>query len=571
MDQINNNVALQMSLSKVFKTNSAIINAVICICIPIFLQCLLSLARNVYDLFEKCMIKSIQNTASRHIIYRYRDESPSWFHKENINRNDILQKAVMMYVSHIHCSSEIKFDDSDISFIALESEADTNSRKPSQLNELRKLRINYLPSENIWANLKNDIRLKISDGIDDQTSNSRNNGDEPMVLQRVKDFHFRANNPNGSFRIDMFLDEAVDWYIKSLNQVEDNNRYLYIAQNQNESDFVAESKNDQRFCNDSSQKASIHYKRYALSDSKKLSNLFFPQKETLKSLLDNFINRQGKYEIDGYPHKLGLLLWGEPGTGKTSLIRAVAHYTQRNIVSVNLSQIKTNQQLMDIVFNEYYSVSGLEFPVKLSFSNIIFIFEDIDACADVVLSRSTPKKNNSIDGIEEEKSNNPLASTVAAVVAAINNKSYEKDKKDQEMLLDKLNLSGLLNVLDGIVDTPNRIIVMTTNHPEKLDSALIRPGRIDKCIYMGYMKSPAAIDMIKHYFSIQDLDVGQIRRLEELLGVEDRRGTLKCATPAFIEQKCAECLSVNELLDCLSYPTATMSVHPNPKPSIAIL
>jgi chaperone BCS1 len=45
---------------------------------------------------------------------------------------------------------------------------------------------------------------------------------------------------------------------------------------------------------------------------------------------------------------------------------------------------------------------------------------------------------------------------------------------------DELNLSGLLNVLDGVVDTPGWIVVMTTNHPELLDPALIRPGRIDK-------------------------------------------------------------------------------------------
>ena len=40
--------------------------------------------------------------------------------------------------------------------------------------------------------------------------------------------------------------------------------------------------------------------------------------------------------------------------------------------------------------------------------------------------------------------------------------------------------AGLLNVLDGVVDCPNRIVVLTTNHPEKLDPALIRPGRINK-------------------------------------------------------------------------------------------
>merc|ERR1712164_114900 len=65
---------------------------------------------------------------------------------------------------------------------------------------------------------------------------------------------------------------------------------------------------------------------------------------------------------------------------------------------------------------------------------------------------------------------------------------------------DKLDLSGLLNVLDGVVDCPNRILIMTTNHPEKLDPALIRPGRIDKKLHLGYMRGPEAADMVSHYF-----------------------------------------------------------------------
>merc|ERR1711874_666891 len=80
------------------------------------------------------------------------------------------------------------------------------------------------------------------------------------------------------------------------------------------------------------------------------------------------------------------------------------------------------------------------------------------------------------------------------------------DKKD------KLNLSGLLNVLDGVVDTPERILIMTTNHPEHLDPALIRPGRIDKKIFLGYMGPTHTLSMITHYFQ-GELDKAQQNRV----------------------------------------------------------
>jgi hypothetical protein len=57
-----------------------------------------------------------------------------------------------------------------------------------------------------------------------------------------------------------------------------------------------------------------------------------------------------------------------------------------------------------------------------------------------------------------------------------------------------------LEVLDGVVDCPNRIVIMTSNHPEKLDPALVRPGRINKKIYLGYMGAAAAVAMIEHYY-----------------------------------------------------------------------
>jgi len=103
---------------------------------------------------------------------------------------------------------------------------------------------------------------------------------------------------------------------------------------------------------------------------------------------------------------------------------------------------------------------------------------------------------------------------------------------------DKLNLSGLLNVLDGVVDTPERLLIMTTNHPEMLDPALIRPGRIDKKILLGYMQSEFCCKMIEHYFKCS-LEVSQQARVKLAINGSGDRPALNL-TPAQVEQLAAE-------------------------------
>jgi len=119
------------------------------------------------------------------------------------------------------------------------------------------------------------------------------------------------------------------------------------------------------------------------------------------------------------------------------------------------------------------------------------------------------------------------------------------DKKD------KLNLSGLLNVLDGVVDTPERILIMTTNHPEHLDPALIRPGRIDKKILLGYMGPTHTISMIEHYFE-GVLDAGSRNKVNAaIVGCEAQGFPALNMTPAQIEQLCAEHDQVEDLIKAL--------------------
>jgi len=115
---------------------------------------------------------------------------------------------------------------------------------------------------------------------------------------------------------------------------------------------------------------------------------------------------------------------------------------------------------------------------------------------------------------------------------------------------DKLDLSGILNVLDGVVDTPGRLLVMTTNHPEKLDPALIRPGRIDKNVKLGYMAEDDAMAMVNHYFGCEHAVDEKGRDVAAAVGgiPEHLRKAMVAAmaagpgttTPAQVEQLCCE-------------------------------
>lgn len=104
---------------------------------------------------------------------------------------------------------------------------------------------------------------------------------------------------------------------------------------------------------------------------------------------------------------------------------------------------------------------------------------------------------------------------------------------------DKLNLAGLLNVLDGVVDSPGRIIVMTTNFPDRLDPALIRPGRINKRIHLGHVKHEALCAMAEHYLKTR-LDDKSRSTLEAI-------ASQFALSPAQVEQSCAESESFEDL------------------------
>ena len=149
------------------------------------------------------------------------------------------------------------------------------------------------------------------------------------------------------------------------------------------------------------------------------------QKEKILDDIDSFIKDRERYESLGVPYHRGYLFYGQPGTGKSSLIRALAGHLKRHLFVMSLSGIKNDNDLTE----QFNGISP----------GTILLIEDID-----VFSSVTREKSGDDD-------TGPT-------------------------------LSGLLQCFDGVNAPHDVIICITTNHVEKLDPALIRTGRIDQKI-----------------------------------------------------------------------------------------
>jgi ATP-dependent 26S proteasome regulatory subunit len=166
-------------------------------------------------------------------------------------------------------------------------------------------------------------------------------------------------------------------------------------------------------------------------------------KTILYNMLDNFKNKKELLEELGIPNKLGILLYGQPGCGKTTTITAIASYLQKDIYYVNLNGVKTNEDLK-MIFD--HVISG---DIKSG----IIVMEDIDAMCKIVHKRETNNRDLSVSEVHSSEKN-------------------------------ELTLEYFLNILQGSLTRNDTIFITTTNHIEVLDPAFVRDGRFDVKIEM---------------------------------------------------------------------------------------
>jgi len=226
------------------------------------------------------------------------------------------------------------------------------------------------------------------------------------------------------------------------------------------------------------------YTKTKFVTTRTFENVFFEQRKQVRDRVKFFLEHRDWYEKKGIPYTLGFMFHGPAGTGKTSSIKAIANAGRRHIINIQLSEIKTKQQLQHLFFNDeihvFNGVNTEKYTIPVA--ERLYVIEDIDAMGDVVLSREWKKPV-----VEEKKKDEDMFG----------------DRKEEK---DTFDLSFLLNLLDGTLEANGRIIAFSSNYPERIDKALIRPGRVDMIVHFKRCSRAVLKEMVDSFYE-QDLEI----------------------------------------------------------------
>lgn len=187
------------------------------------------------------------------------------------------------------------------------------------------------------------------------------------------------------------------------------------------------------------------------------------------------------YANRGIPYRRGYLLYGPPGTGKSSLSLALAGFFNMRIYIVSLSSITATEENLATLF--------AELPRRC-----VVLLEDIDT-AGLTHTRD--------EGKDEDASAVAAREPLKPGQTSVGNGSTTSTPTTTAAAAPpgRLSLSGLLNILDGVASQEGRILIMTTNHLEKLDRALIRPGRVDMIVEFGLADADMTVSIFRAIFA----------------------------------------------------------------------
>ncbi|KAK7996485.1 N1-acetylpolyamine oxidase [Apiospora arundinis] len=213
----------------------------------------------------------------------------------------------------------------------------------------------------------------------------------------------------------------------------------------------------------------------------------------IRSYLD--VRTQRRYHVRNIPYRRGYLFYGPPGTGKTTLSEAIAGVFQLNIYAIDLSSVLSDKDLARLF---------QALPQRC-----IVLLEDIDV-AGLVRDKDSTKVVAASSLLSTPPPPPPPFPPFPHPNAMINAAAMSPDQTPlfppppifnrPKPRATGCTLSGVLQALDGVGSQEGRIVIMTTNRPEDLDDALIRPGRVDKKVRLGRADRDCARDMFIRMF-----------------------------------------------------------------------
>jgi ATP-dependent Zn protease len=354
----------------------------------------------------------------------------------------------------------------------------TNSKNTTHVSYVRE---NFILNQKDVINIDDEVFARMTQSSDDTStstnvnSGSGSTGNSTSIVQVIEVYSFTKTTD----QLRNYLDDIKHKYAIHVKNKLGNKRY-YFNMHQ-----LTAPMNIEKQKNLSALPPYFVFVMKQFQTNRKFSNLFGEDIDIIRNRVHFFCKNRKWYDEKGIPYTLGLLLSGAPGTGKTSTIKCLANETNRHICNINLNNDMTKTQLENLFFNENLSVInpilGQTETYCIPLDQRIYVLEDVDCQSDIVMERTLKMNMNQPE---------PITS------------SDDLDKEPQKKREDsnKVDLSFLLNLLDGVLENPGRIVIMTSNHPDMLDSALIRPGRIDVIAKFRNCSNTTVKDMIEFFY-----------------------------------------------------------------------
>lgn len=325
---------------------------------------------------------------------------------------------------------------------------------------------NYIPEQTVPIVVDEENQIMCTIHIIQQSNEESKNGNNKATVESIEICIELFSYVSNIYVIKGFVEKLTKEYHEQIETSRMGKRYIYTMLSRVGN--TSEDDNDD-IDEDDVSKNGIVWNETPFETVKSFDTIYLNNKDVIMNKLNFFMNNKEWYYKNGIPYTLGIGLHGPPGTGKTSFIKALAKYTGRHIVCISMKVITTRNQLQSAFYETRYNYKN----AHVGFKDKIIVFEDIDCTGKIVLDREGKKDDDEVEEQEVEMEQfDPLNGPPSTMKWRKTPKqSIQKDKA--------LTLDDLLNIWDGIRETPGRIIVVTSNFYHKLDKALVRPGRID--------------------------------------------------------------------------------------------